>query len=136
MMKNYEAITLLQERIELAEREEYAEKIPEYIEALKLAIRALTRDHLPCRMGDTVWVAMAGQVEEATVEAVSYYETGKNRKFSVLCCGKKGNDYIFNEGDFGRLIFTEMAEAQRMGMDTCERKEKENGLQELAGGEK
>ena len=112
-MKNYEAITLLQERIELAEREEYAEKIPEYIEALKLAIRALTRDHLPCRMGDTVWVAMAGQVEEATVEAVSYYETGKNRKFSVLCCGKKANDFMFNEDDFGSLVFMDKEAAEK-----------------------
>ena len=135
-MKNYEAITLLQERIELAETEGYAEKIPDYVEALRLAIRALAMDQLPCRKGDRVWVNMIGEVEEATVEGISYYELDNHRKFSVLCCGKKGNDYMFNEGDFGRLIFTEMAEAQRMGMDTCERKEKENGLQELAGREK
>ena len=111
MMKNYEAITQLQERIELAEIEGYAEEVPEYIEALKLAIRALTNDTFPCRMGDRLWVAMAEQVEEATVEGISYYELDNKRKFSVLCCGKKGNDFMFNEGDFGRLVFTEEAAA-------------------------
>lgn len=112
-MKNYEAITLLQERIDLAEQDGYAEQITDYMDALRLAIRALTRDHLPCRMGDTVWVAMAEETEEATVEAVSYYETGKSRKFSVLCCGKKANDYMFAEEDFGSLVFLEREDAEK-----------------------
>ena len=114
-MKNIEAITQLQERIELAESEGYANEIPEYIEALRLAIRALAMDHLPCRKGDRLWVNMIGDVEEVTVEGISYYELDNNRKFSVLCCGKKGNDYMFNEGDFGKLIFTEAAAAMKAG---------------------
>lgn len=59
-MESKEALDIIRERIDLAERE-YAEQVPEYIEALKLSAELLQADAngqlvvLPCKVGDTVY---------------------------------------------------------------------------------
>ncbi len=59
-MESKEALDIIRERIDLAERE-YAEQVPEYIEAFKLSAELLQADAngqlvvLPCKVGDTVY---------------------------------------------------------------------------------
>lgn len=75
-MESKEALEIIKERIEFAERE-YAEQIPEYIEALKLAVRLLQADAdgrlvvLPCKVGDTVWFIYGSKIYKMRVQGIS-----------------------------------------------------------------
>lgn len=71
-MESKEALDIIRERIDLAERE-YAEQVPEYIEALKLSAELLQADAegrlvvLPCKVGDTLYHIFYGEIIDTKV---------------------------------------------------------------------
>lgn len=77
MMERKEALDIIIERIDLAERK-YSEQVPQYIEALKLSAELLQADAegrlvvLPCKVGDTVFEIIEESVHEHYFYIQSY----------------------------------------------------------------
>lgn len=123
-MESKEALEIIKERIELAERE-YAEQVPQYIEVLKLAAELLQDDAdgrllvLPCKVGDTALVKdRAGVPLEMRLEApdIRFVCTDEDN-LCMATCNRKPNGFcayrIRNDGsDIGKTVFLTREEAE------------------------
>ena len=115
-MKSKEALDIIRERIDLAERE-YAEQVPEYIEALKLSAELLQADAngqlvvLPCKVDEDeesdltkALRCLASQDPEGDCfmdhENMRRYETGEQ---IIECCSNpvEGERCPFHQSTYG-----------------------------------
>lgn len=110
-MKSKEALDIIRECIDLAERE-YAEQVPEYIEALKLSAELLQADAegrlvvLPCKQDDRVYMVLKREVKEFIIGRVTVLRSGS---VVLTLYGYQGN--ILAE-EIGKTVFLTHEEAE------------------------
>ena len=92
------------------------------IEKLDHCMVACIADHLlansdivlPCKVGDTVWFELHGQIEAAVIYHCTYEST--HRGFillSVYAKDTRGIELIFNQNSLGKGVFLTREEAER-----------------------
>lgn len=131
-MENKEALDIIRERIDLAERE-YSEQVPQYIEALKLSVELLKADAegrlvvLPCAVAEEVEYKSAvdeGKARKGKVIAISMLLSESVRHMEMQVMIENGAVIPFEKNDFEKRVLRK------------EKAEAEAALEKMGGGEK